>query len=169
MSFHTATGTCNSCRLNKTKERQSEYVRTEFLCTYKTTRSFVVFGHVRPSLFRQLIKRACGNKLGWWITADTELYVRAKRWWSWARLTHSPRTLHSFLKRKRSGVPFRGIPLRDSIIRPIPNCAIPLPAQGSKILNSAMKKERYIIDVHVYVLFHACTHCSIIYIQSIKE
>jgi len=78
-----------------------------------------------------------------WITADTELYVRAKRWWSWARLTHSPRTVHSFLKSKLSGVPLRGFLLRVSIIRVIPNCAIPeLPAQGSRTLNSARGKRR---------------------------
>lgn len=102
------------------------------------------------------------HKLGWWITADTELYVWAKRWWSWARLTDSPRTLHSFLKRKRSGVPFRAIPLRDWIIRPIPNCAIPLPAQGSRTLNSATKKRRHIVAVYICaVLIRTRALCEI--------
>lgn len=55
---------------------------------------------------------------------------------------HSPRTVHSFLRLRRSGVPFKGFPLRVSIIRPIPNCAMPelLPVQGSRTLNSATEK-----------------------------
>lgn len=91
-----------------------------------------------------LLKSVKSMQIRQWITvADTELYVRVKRWWSWARLTDSPRTVHSFLKTKRSGVPFSGFFLRVSIIRVIPNCATPeLPAQGSRTLNSATERKR---------------------------
>lgn len=61
------------------------------------------------------------------------------------RETHSPRTVHSFLRLSRRGVPFKGFPLRVSIIRPIPNCAMPelLPVQGSRTLNSAKTKKLF--------------------------
>ena len=56
----------------------------------------------------------------------------------WGCVDYLPRSAHSLRRRRRSGVPGSGLPLRDSISRPMPNEAIPLalPEQGSSTLNT---------------------------------